>query len=63
MENQILQKEELFIQLSKYDKNTLFDVFERLFIEYDESELSKEEQELINKAREDYKKGDLVEWN
>lgn len=63
MENQILQKEELFIQLSKYDKNTLFDVFEKLFIEYDDSELSKEEQELIYKAREDYKKGDLVEWN
>ena len=63
MENQILQKEELFIQLSKYDKNTLFDVFEKLFIEYDESELSKEEQELIYKAREDYKKDDLVEWN
>lgn len=63
MGNQILQKEELFIQLSKYDKNTLIDVFEKLFIEYDESELSKEEQELIYKAREDYKKGDLVEWN
>jgi len=54
MENKMLQKEELFIQLSKYDKNTLFDVFERLFIEYDESELSKEEQELIYKARKDY---------
>jgi hypothetical protein len=63
MENQILQKEELLIQLSKYDKNTLIDVFEKLFIEYDESELSKEEQELIYKAREEHKKGDLVEWN
>lgn len=62
MESKLLNKEELYNQLSKYDKNILLEVFDKLIVEYDESELSSEEKLLVEEAREDYKNKNLVEW-
>lgn len=55
-------KDELYEILSSYPKTMLVEVFEKLFVSYDDSPLSSDEIKEVNEAKEAYNNDDLIDW-
>jgi hypothetical protein len=57
-----ISEETLINFLKSLPEESLIDIFINVLMEYDTTRLTEEEKDMIIKAKDDLKSGDLIDW-